>query len=153
MQSHLSHILPHTTFSTRNKPCARTWTKHVSRTKTCATPSPREDKWRQTFNRLHTSGPVIKSRAGPGGADRADDHLVFTSEPSAQREPPSPPPCLRGGLTFLEPLAACGRVVLSNLDTPRTFVSLSRAALLRVQTAPCASAMYTRKTTPRNEKK
>ena len=89
MQSHLSHILPHTTFSTRNKRCARTWAMHVSRTKTCATPSPREDKWRQTCNRLHTSAPVIRSRAGPRGADRADDHLVFTSEPSAQREPPS----------------------------------------------------------------
>ena len=39
--------------------------------------------------------------------------------------PPPPPPYLRAGLTCLEPLAACGRVVPSNLDIPHTSVSLS----------------------------
>ena len=33
-------------------------------------------------------------------------------------------PCLRAGLACLEPLAACGRVVPSNLDIPRTCVSI-----------------------------
>ena len=45
------------------------------------------------------------------------------------------PPCLRAGLTCLEPLAARGRVVPSNLDIPHTSVSLSQAALLCIQTA------------------
>ena len=55
-----------------------------------ATPSPHEDKWRQTTNRGHNSTPVIRSRAGPGGADRVDNHHVFASEQSAQREPTTP---------------------------------------------------------------
>ena len=89
-------------------------------------------------NRGHNSAPVIRSRAGLGGADRVDDHFLFASEPPAQRRPPPPLPCLRAGLACLELLAACGRVVPSNLDIPHTSVSWSQAVQLRVQTAASA---------------
>ena len=43
-------------------------------------------------------------------------------------------------LHVLRPLAACGRVVPSNLDIPHTSVSLCQPALLRIQTAASVRA-------------
>ena len=83
----------------------------LSRIKTFATPSPHEDTWRQTSNRCHISSPVIRSRDGLGGADLVDDHLVFASEPSAQRELPFLLHLIEAVPHVLKLLAACGRVV------------------------------------------
>ena len=69
-------------------------------------------------NRGHNSAPVIRSRAGLGGADRVDDHHVFASEQPAQREPPHPLPSHRGSLTC--PQTSCSMWACRALEPRHT---------------------------------